>query len=63
MKKLLKYIIPVLSIILLIVAVVFVFRLFTNVAGGILNTVLGIVVIVALVLIVLWMFSYAKKHK
>jgi len=29
---------------------------------GALNTLLGIAVIVALLVIVIWMFSYAKKH-
>ena len=63
MKKLISYIIPVLTLILLAAAVIFVIRLIAGIAGGILNTVLGIVVIVALVLIVIWMFSYAKRKK
>lgn len=63
MKKLGKYVIPVLALILLIAAAVLVVRLVSRIVGGALNTVLGIVVIVALVLIVLWMFSYAKKNK
>jgi len=32
-----------------------------SLAGGLLNTILGIVVILALVAIVAWMLSYAKK--
>ncbi len=32
-----------------------------SLVSGLANTILGILVIVALVLIVLWMFSYAKK--
>ena len=32
-------------------------------AHGILDTILGIVVILALVAIVAWMFAYAKKKK
>ena len=63
MKKLTSYIIPVLTLILLAAAFIFVIRLIAGIAGGILNTVLGIVVIVALVLIVIWMFSYAKRKK
>ena len=63
MKKLGKYVIPVLALILLIAAVVLVVRPVSRIVGGALNTVLGIVVVVALVLIVLWMFSYAKKKK
>ena len=31
--------------------------------GGFLNVILGVAVVVAMVLIVLWMFSYAKKHR
>ncbi len=32
-------------------------------AHGVLNTILGVLVILALVAIVLWMFSYAKKMR
>ena len=32
-------------------------------AHGVLNTILGVVLILALVAIVAWMFSYAKKRK
>ncbi len=32
-----------------------------SLVSGLANTILGILVVVALVLIVLWMFSYAKK--
>jgi hypothetical protein len=63
MKKLGKYVIPVLALILLIAAVVLVVLPVSKIVGGALNTVLGIVVVVALVLIVLWMFSYAKRKK
>jgi len=47
-------------------ALLLVFRLLTGVfalAGGLLNTLLGLAIVVALVAIVAWMFSYAKKHK
>ena len=47
-------------------ALLLVFRLLTGVfalASGLLNTLLGLAVVVALVAIVAWMFSYAKKHK
>ena len=30
--------------------------------GGALDTILGIAVIIALIAIVIWMFSYAKRH-
>jgi len=47
-------------------ALLLVFRLLTGVfalASGLLNTLLGLAIVVALVAIVAWMFSYAKKHK
>ena len=31
--------------------------------GGFLNVIIGVAVVVAMVLIVLWMFSYAKRHR
>ena len=34
-----------------------------SVVSGLFNTVLGIVVILALIAIVVWMFSYAKRKK
>ncbi|MBR4474133.1 MAG: hypothetical protein IKS55_10900 [Oscillospiraceae bacterium] len=34
-----------------------------GIVGSLFNTVLGIVVVLALVIIVIWMFSYAKKSK
>ena len=33
-----------------------------SVVGGAFNTVLGLAVIAALVIIVIWMFAYAKRH-
>ena len=45
---------------------VLLFRLLTGVfalASGLLNTLLGLAVTVALIAIVAWMFSYAKKRK
>ena len=32
-------------------------------AGGVLNTILGIVIVVAIVAIAIWMLSYASKNK
>ena len=32
-------------------------------AHGVLNTILGVAVLIALIAIVLWMFSYAKKMR
>ena len=31
--------------------------------NGTFNTIIGLIVIIALVVIVIWMFSYAKKHR
>ena len=33
-----------------------------SVVGGAFNTVLGLAVIAALVIIVIWMFAYARRH-
>ena len=33
-----------------------------SVVGGAFNTVLGLAVIAALVIIVVWMFAYARRH-
>lgn len=33
-----------------------------SLVGGLFNTILGILVILALVAIVIWMFRYANKH-
>ncbi len=34
-----------------------------SLVGGLFNTILGILVILALVVIVIWMFRYAKKKR
>ena len=34
-----------------------------GIVGSLFNTVLGIVVVLALVIIVIWMFAYAKKKR
>jgi hypothetical protein len=49
-----------------IAAVVLVVKLIAGAVGIItsaFNAILGLVIIVALIIIVCWMFSYAKKHK
>ena len=64
MKNLGKLPLAVLAIIVLVGAVVLAVKLISGVfavASGALNTVLGVAVILALVVIVIWMFSYAKK--
>lgn len=63
MKNITKLVAGVIVLALLIAAGVFVVRLFAGLVSGVLNTVLGIVVVLALVIIVAWMFWYAGKHK
>ena len=60
-------ILPVLLVgLLAIVVVVLVAKLIAGAASiitGAFNASLGLVVIIALVIIVVWMFGYAKKHR
>ncbi len=56
----------ILAALLLIGGVVLAIRLISGafaLVHGALNTILGIVVILGLLAIVAWMFSYAKKHR
>lgn len=56
----------ILAAILLIGGVILAVRLISGafaLVHGALNTVLGIVVILALLAIVAWMFAYARKHR
>lgn len=34
-----------------------------HLAGGLLDTVLGIVIVLALIVLIIWMFRYASKNK
>ena len=66
MKNLKKFIPAILLLAVLALAAVLVMKLLSGavtIVTGAFNAVLGIGVLLALVLIVLWMFSYAKKHK
>ena len=66
MKNLKKFIPAILLLAVLALAAVLVMKLLSGAATivtGAFNAVLGIGVLLALVLIVLWMFSYAKKHR
>ena len=58
---------PVILVCLLAVfAVILVEKLIAGAASiitGAFNAILGLVVIIALVIIVVWMFSYARKHR
>ena len=60
-------ILPVVLVgLLAIVGVVLVANLIAGAASiitGAFNAILGLVVIIALVIIVVWMFGYAKKHR
>ena len=52
------------AVLLVILAVVsLVFRLLAGLASGAFNLVLGAVVVIGLVVIVTWMFSYAKSRR
>ena len=46
--------------------IVLIFKLITgavSLAGNIFSTILGLAVIIAMIVIVVWMFSYAKKSR
>ena len=46
----------------LIALIIFAAKFILTLMSGFLNTILAVFVILALVVIVIWMFSYAKKH-
>ena len=51
-------------VLLFVLAVIsLVFRLLAGLASGAFNLVLGAIVVVALIVIVSWMFAYAKKKR
>ena len=59
MKKLGSVLFALVALALIIGAVVLVVKL----VHGALNTILGILVIIALIVIVIWMFSYANRMR
>ena len=59
MKKLGSILFSLVALALIVGAIVLVVKL----VKGALNTILGIVVIIALVVIVIWMFSYANRMR
>ena len=59
MKNLGKILFAVIALALIVGAITLVIKL----VSGALNAVLGIVVLIALVVIVFWMFSYAKRMR
>ncbi len=56
-----KLLIPLLTFAALIFIFVFGTKFFFALFTGAINAVLGIVVVIALILIVIWMFAYANK--
>lgn len=66
MKNLGKILAAALVLAVAVGAVVLVIKLVSgafSLLGGLLNAILGVAVVLALVAIVIWMFSYAKKNK
>ena len=59
MKKLGSILFSLVALALIVGAIVLVVKL----VKGALNTILGILVIIALVVIVIWMFSYASRMR
>ena len=59
MKNVGKILFAVIALALIIGAITLVIKL----VSGALNAVLGIVVLIALVVIVIWMFSYARRAR
>ena len=59
MKNLGKILFAVIALALIVGAITLVIKL----VSGALNAVLGIVVLIALVVIVIWMFSYARRAR
>lgn len=56
-----KLLIPLLAFAALIFIFIFGTKFFFALFTGAINAVLGVVVVVALIIIVIWMFSYANK--
>ena len=63
MKHLGKIIVGISFLAVVIAIVVFAFKLISCLISGALNLVLGIGVVIALIVIVVWMFAYAAKQK
>ena len=57
---------PVLAIVVIVLLAVLAIKIISgafSLVSGLFNTILGRAAVVALIAIVIWMFSYAKKHK
>ena len=59
MKNLGKILFAVVALALIVGAIVLVVKI----VKGALNTILGVMVIIALIVIVIWMFSYAARRR
>ena len=60
-KQISRLVVLVAVIVSLVVLLVKLIQGTAGIVGSLFNTVLGIVVVLALVIIVIWMFAYAKK--
>ena len=62
-KQISRLVILAVVIISLVVLLVKLIQGTAVIVGSLFNTILGIVVVLALVIIVIWMFAYAKKSR
>ena len=62
-KQISRLVVLAAVIISLVVLLVKLIQGTAGIVGSAFNTVLGIVVVIALVIIVIWMFAYAKKNR
>ena len=53
----------ILFAVILLALIVGAIALVIKIVNGALNTILGILVIIALIVIVVWMFAYAGRHR
>ena len=58
-----KLIIPVLALAALVLIFTMGTKFFFALFTGAINAILGVVVVIALIIIVVWMFAYANKKK
>ena len=63
MKHIGKLIVGIVFLAVVIGIAGFAFKLISGLISGALNLVLGIGVVIALIVIVIWMFAYASRHK
>lgn len=63
MKHIGKIIVGIAFLAVVISIIVFAFKLVSGLISGALNFFLGTAVVIALIIIVIWMFAYASKTK